>query len=78
MTQTSGGPGTPELVPPPSTIESRADSKETFETKLDANRFTLNEDWAATIVGLVLLGLVLAGVITGSLVGSFVPTLVAQ
>jgi len=78
MTQTSGGPGAPERASPPSTAESQAISQESAETRPGANRFTLNEDWAATIFGLVLLGLVLAGVITGNLVGSFVPTLVAQ
>ncbi len=31
-------------------------------------RFTLTEDWAATIVGLVLLGLVLSGLLPGWLV----------
>jgi hypothetical protein len=31
-------------------------------------RWTVNEDWAATIVGLVLLALVLAGVITKGMV----------
>jgi hypothetical protein len=31
-------------------------------------RTALNEDWAATIVGLVLLGLVLAGLLPGSVV----------
>ncbi len=39
-------------------------------------RFSINEDWAATIFGLVLLALALAGVITGTLVGGLVPTLV--
>ena len=33
-----------------------------------STRFVLNEDWAATIVGLALLVLVLAGVIPGWLV----------
>jgi hypothetical protein len=33
-----------------------------------ARRFTLNEDWAATIIGLVLLALVLTGAIPGWLV----------
>jgi hypothetical protein len=41
-----------------------------------ASRFSISEDWAATLFGLILLGLVLAGVITGELIGSFVPTLV--
>jgi hypothetical protein len=34
----------------------------------DARRTALNEDWAATIVGLLLLALVLAGVVPGWLV----------
>jgi hypothetical protein len=33
-----------------------------------ARRTALNEDWAATVVGLVLLGLVLAGLLPGSVV----------
>jgi hypothetical protein len=33
-----------------------------------ARRFALNEDWAATIIGLVLLALVLTGAIPGWLV----------
>jgi len=36
-------------------------------------RFSINEDWAATIFGLVLLILVLAGVITGSFMKSLIP-----
>lgn len=33
-----------------------------------ARRIALNEDWAATIVGLALLLLILAGIITGDVV----------
>lgn len=33
-----------------------------------ARRFVLNDDWAATVVGLVLLALILAGVVPGRLV----------
>ena len=36
-------------------------------------RFSINEDWAATIFGLVLLLLVLAGVITGSFMKGLIP-----
>lgn len=41
-----------------------------------AGRFSISEDWAATLFGLILLALVLAGIISGDLIGSFVPTLV--
>ncbi|KGM03337.1 hypothetical protein [Cellulomonas cellasea] len=34
----------------------------------EARRFHLNEDWAATVVGLVLLGLVLTGVLGADVV----------
>ena len=37
------------------------------------DRFSLNEDWAATIFGLVLLILVLAGVITGTFMKGLIP-----
>jgi hypothetical protein len=36
-------------------------------------RFSINEDWAATIFGLVLLVLVLAGVITGDFMKGLLP-----
>jgi hypothetical protein len=36
-------------------------------------RFSINEDWAATLFGLVLLLLVLSGVITGSFMKGLVP-----
>jgi len=36
-------------------------------------RFSINEDWAATIFGLVLLFLVLAGIITGSFTKGLIP-----
>lgn len=36
-------------------------------------RFSINEDWAATLFGLALLLLVLAGVITGSFVKGLLP-----
>lgn len=36
-------------------------------------RFSINEDWAATIFGLVLLILVLAGVITGNIMKGLLP-----
>jgi hypothetical protein len=36
-------------------------------------RFSINEDWAATIFGLVLLLLVLAGIITGTFMKGLIP-----
>ncbi len=36
-------------------------------------RFSFNEDWAATIFGLVLLVLVLGGVITGAFMKGLIP-----
>jgi hypothetical protein len=36
-------------------------------------RFSINEDWAATIFGLVLLFLVLAGIITGTFMKGLIP-----
>ena len=64
---TEGPIGAPAPVPtePPPQVE-------------EGGRFSINEDWAATIFGLVLLVLTLAGIITGSLIGQFVPTLVTK
>jgi hypothetical protein len=53
-------------VPPPRTIEP------TPAVEHDG-RFSINEDWAATLFGLVLLLLVLSGVITGSFVKGLLP-----
>ena len=39
----------------------------------DEGRFSINEDWAATIFGLVLVILVLAGVITGTFMKGLIP-----
>jgi hypothetical protein len=50
----------PEAAEPPPPLEQ-------------AGRFSINEDWAATIFGLLLLLLVLAGVITGTFMKSLVP-----
>jgi hypothetical protein len=36
-------------------------------------RFSISEDWAATIVGLILVVLVLAGVITGTFMKGLIP-----
>lgn len=38
------------------------------QTVAAANRRAISEDWAATIVGLILVALVLAGVITDGLI----------
>jgi hypothetical protein len=53
-------------VPPPRTI----DPPPAVEHD---GRFSINEDWAATLFGLVLLLLVLSGVITGSIVKGLIP-----
>lgn len=50
----------PDVVEPPPAFER-------------GGRFSINEDWAATIFGLVLLFLVLAGVITGTLMKGLIP-----
>ena len=53
-------------VPPPSAIEPTS--------PLDHHgRFSINEDWAATGFGLVLLLLVLTGVITGQFMKALIP-----
>ena len=53
-------------VPPPMPIEP---------TPVDEHegRFSINEDWAATGFGLVLLLLVLTGVITGQFMKALIP-----
>lgn len=53
-------------VPPPRTIEPSPAVEHD-------GRFSINEDWAATLFGLVLLLLVLSGVITGSFVKGLLP-----
>ena len=53
-------------VPPPRTTEP------TPAVEHDG-RFSINEDWAATLFGLVLLLLVLSGVITGSFMKGLLP-----
>lgn len=53
-------------VPPPMTFEP------TPAVEHDG-QFSINEDWAATLFGLVLLLLVLSGVITGSFVKGLLP-----
>ena len=53
-------PPAPPADRPPITIERHG-------------RFSINEDWAATIFGLVLLLLVLAGVITGQFMKGLIP-----
>ncbi len=57
-------PQTPAPAPgtagPPATVEN-------------ARRLAINEDWAATVFGLVLLILVLAGVITGTFMKGLIP-----
>lgn len=53
-------------VPPPRTIEPAPAAEH-------GGRFSINEDWAATLFGLVLLLLVLSGVITGSFVKGLLP-----
>ena len=57
---------TEPYVPPPRTIEP------TPAVEHDG-RFSINEDWAATLFGLVLLLLVLSGVISGSFVKGLLP-----
>jgi hypothetical protein len=37
-------------------------------TVADANRRALSEDWLATLVGLILIALVLAGIVTDGLI----------
>ena len=53
-------------VPPPRAIESTAVDEHD-------GRFSINEDWAATGFGLVLLLLVLTGVITGQFMKALIP-----
>ncbi|SHK05248.1 hypothetical protein SAMN05443637_102164 [Pseudonocardia thermophila] len=61
-------------TPPPSTLSLLTETESTVSSSDDdpavgaARRTALNEDWLATIVGLVLLLLVLAGVIPGWLI----------
>lgn len=55
----------PSVAPAPLTAEPPALEQE--------GRFSINEDWAATIFGLVLLILALAGVITGSFMKGLIP-----
>lgn len=52
----------------PATTASAASVVEVGERPSAAGRRTLNEDWAATITGLALILLVLAGVITKAIV----------
>ena len=59
MTEGTSAPAGEVSEPPPA-----------FEQE---GRFSINEDWAATIFGLVLLFLVLAGVITGSFMKGLIP-----
>lgn len=53
-----------ELEPPP----DRAVAPTAALTVAAANRRALSEDWLATLVGLILVALVLAGVITDGLI----------
>ncbi|NUO60325.1 MAG: hypothetical protein HOV71_26505 [Hamadaea sp.] len=48
--------------------ESPTPSAETSPEVVQATRLAFSEDWAATVVGLVLLVLVLTGVVTQGLV----------
>ena len=59
MTQGPSVPAPEEEEPPPA-----------FERE---GRFSISEDWAATIFGLALLILVLAGVITGTFMKGLIP-----
>ena len=56
----------PSVAPEPATAEPSAAAEQD-------GRFSINEDWAATIFGLVLLVLVLAGVITGTFMKGLIP-----
>lgn len=60
MTDGSTGVPAPEAADPPPAFEQEG-------------RFSINEDWAATTFGLVLLILVLAGVITGTFMKGLIP-----
>ena len=53
-------------VPPPRTIEPTPAVEH-------EGRVSINEDWVATLFGLVLLLLVLSGVITGSFMKGLLP-----
>jgi hypothetical protein len=64
----SPSPASEEAAPPPE-VEEEGPPPEVEEE----GRFSINEDWAATIFGLVLLLLVLAGVITGSFMKGLIP-----
>jgi hypothetical protein len=55
----------PHLPPPRPTEPTPADEP--------GGRFSINEDWAATGFGLVLLVLVLTGVITGQFMKALIP-----
>ena len=57
---------TEPYVPPPRPSESTP-------TVEHDGRFSINEDWAATGFGLVLLLLVLTGVITGQFMKALIP-----
>lgn len=59
MTEGSTALPAPEAADPPPAGQER--------------RFSINEDWAATIFGLVLLILVLAGVISGTFLKALIP-----
>jgi hypothetical protein len=56
----SVGPAAPGVEEPPPAFEREG-------------RLSVSEDWAATIFGLVLLVLVLAGVITGTFMKGLIP-----
>lgn len=75
MTEGPVGAPAPAAPPPPAVEAPLAAPPEEVPAFEEGGRFSINEDWAATIFGLVLLFLVLAGLITGELVNSFVPTL---
>lgn len=60
MTEGSSAAPAPEAADPPPAFEQEG-------------RFSINEDWAATIFGIVLLVLVLAGVITGTFMKGLIP-----
>lgn len=51
-----------ESAPPPEASTTTADGE------MPRSGYALNEDWAATIVGLVLIALVLAGVIAKGMI----------
>jgi hypothetical protein len=82
MTEGPVGAPAPSAAPPPEAAETPAEvappeapAAAVAPPVEEGGRFSINEDYAATIFGLVLLFLVLAGIITGDLINSFVPTL---